>query len=89
MLRSIVTWPAKFIKYPGLKYGEPKLRYAPGEEVNKPVVLIFGWLGATERYVSKYTQLYHDKGMPLSFIYLFSNVMLQLMCLLNGRTSCF
>lgn len=62
MFKSLVTWPSKFIKFPGLKYGEPKIRYATGEEVNKPVVLIFGWLGATERYLSKYTQLYQEKG---------------------------
>ena len=71
MFKSLVTWPSRFIKFPGLKYGAPKIRYAPGEEVNKPVVLIFGWLGATERYVSKYTKLYQEKGTLLFLLCFF------------------
>lgn len=62
MLKWITTLPARWVKYPGLHYGEPKLPYSPADKANKPVILLFGWLGASERHISKYTQLYQDKG---------------------------
>lgn len=71
MLQWALNTPSKLIKYPGLKYQAPKLMYEPKDQANKPVVLIFGWLGAQERHLSKYTKLYHDKGTPRSFYLLF------------------
>lgn len=64
MLSWLFNFPSKFLKYPGLHYGAPKLKYAPEDQVNKPVILIFGWLGASERHLAKYTKLYQDKGTP-------------------------
>jgi hypothetical protein len=62
MLKWLATIPAKWIKYPGLRYGAPKIPYTPEDQAHKPVVLLFGWLGASERHLGKYTQLYQDKG---------------------------
>lgn len=62
MLQWVVNAPSKLIKYPGIKYQAPKLMYEPKDQANKPVVLMFGWLGAQERHINKYTKLYQDKG---------------------------
>jgi hypothetical protein len=64
------------VKFPGLKYGAPKLMYPPEEQANKPVVILFGWLGASERYLSKYTKLYQDKGMYELVFYVERSILL-------------
>lgn len=69
MFKSLMTLPSKLIKYPGIKYGAPELMFEPHESIHKPVVLIFGWLGASERHLSKYTKLYQDKGTS-NFLFL-------------------
>lgn len=32
------------------------------DEVNTPIVLLFGWAGCQDRYLMKYSKIYEDQG---------------------------
>lgn len=55
------------IRYPGVTY-----KKGINHEVNKkPLIFIFGWLGAAPKYINKYESMYNRKG---NYNYLFQKV---------------
>lgn len=52
-----------YIKFPspGQQYGDNDFVFVVDEE-KVPIVLLFGWAGCQDKYLSKYSQIYEDRG---------------------------
>lgn len=35
------------------------------EDVNVPIILLFGWAGCQDRYLTKYSKIYEDQGFVM------------------------
>lgn len=58
MLTPKVFKTRNYVKYPGVAFGKSS---APVKK--KPVVLLFGWLGASKKNLDKYSKMYNAKGI--------------------------
>lgn len=46
---------------PAIDSGGEKINIIPSNKPNAPTIIMFGWTGATDRYLSKYEKIYDNQ----------------------------